>query len=138
MTTMQVPAASRRDAKVRLLTRDHLDGRTRAHRLFNEISRGVASDLGGEDRISVVQKHLIEAFSSVCVHLSALNVKLLQGEDVDIIQHSQAISTLVRVASRLGVTRVPREVESLDQYLKRAQPEMPDDVDDADDEVDDT
>jgi hypothetical protein len=35
--------------KVRLLTRDALDNRTRAARQFDAIAEGIAQDLGGED-----------------------------------------------------------------------------------------
>jgi hypothetical protein len=33
-----------------------------------------------------------------------------RSQDVDLAQHAQAVSAMVRVASRLGVRRVPRDV----------------------------
>ena len=108
----------RRHGKVRLLTRKSIDGRTKARRQFDDITRGIAVDLGGEDRQTTVQKHLVEAFAGAALHVHDLNAKLLLGQQIDLIQHSQIISTLVRVASRIGLHRVAREVVSaLPEYL---------------------
>jgi hypothetical protein len=107
--------------KARLLTRSALDGRTRARRQFDAIAEGIASDLGGSDRLSTVQRHLVEAFAGAAIHVSDINARLLLGQPVDIIEHSQAISVLVRVASRIGIKRIPRTVEpSLSSYLEEA------------------
>jgi hypothetical protein len=94
-----------------------LDGRTRARKLFDSIASGIASDLGGEDRLSTIGKHLVEAFAGVAVHVNAANARLLLGEPVDLGEHSQAVSTMVRIASRLGTKRLPKEVPDLHAYL---------------------
>jgi hypothetical protein len=96
--------------KTRLLTRDALDGRTKARRRFDAIAEGIAADLGGEDRLSTVQRHLIEAFAGAAVNVHDLNARLLLGEEIDIVEHSHAISTMVRIASRIGMHRVARDV----------------------------
>jgi len=104
--------------KVRLLTRDALDGRTKARRQFDAIAEGIAADLGGEAQLSTVQRHLVEAFAGAAIHVNDINARLLMGEEIDIIAHSTAISVMVRVASRIGVTRVPRNVtQNLREYL---------------------
>jgi hypothetical protein len=51
--------------------------------------------------------------------LHALNVRLALGQDIDLAQHAQAVSAMVRVATRLGVRRVPREAEPIGHYLER-------------------
>jgi hypothetical protein len=96
--------------KTRLLTRNNLDGRTKARKQFDAIAKGIAVDLGGEDRLSTVQRHLVEAFAGAAVHVHDLNARLLLGEEVDTLVHSQAISTMVRIASRIGTQRVARDV----------------------------
>jgi hypothetical protein len=96
--------------KARLLVRGNLDGRTKARRQFDAIATGIAADLGGEDRLSTVQKHLVEAFAGAAIHVHDLNARLLLGEQVDIVEHSQAISTMVRVASRIGLNCVAKDV----------------------------
>jgi hypothetical protein len=105
--------------KTRLLTRDQIDGRTKARKQFDSIAEGIAADLGGEHQLSTVQRHLVEAFAGAAVHMHDLNARLLLGEEVDIIAHSQAISTMVRIASRIGINRVPRDITppSVAEYL---------------------
>ena len=102
----QIDARSNGDAKLRLLTRDQLDGRTSAAKQFDTVARQIAADLGGEDRLSAVEKHLIAAFAGVSVHLNDLHARMLLGEKVDIAEHAVAVSTMVRVASRVGIRRV--------------------------------
>lgn len=103
--------------KLHLLTRGQLDGRTKARRLFDSIADGIAADLGGEDRLSTIEKHLVEAFAGVAVHVNAANARLLLGHPVDLGEIAQACSTLVRIATRLGTKRVAKEVPSLETYL---------------------
>ena len=103
-------ASGNGQGKVRLLTRNALDGRTKARKQFDAIARGIAVDRGGEDQLSTVQRHLVEAFAGAAVHMHDLNARLLLGESIDIVAHSQAISTMVRIASRIGIERVPKDV----------------------------
>ena len=96
--------------KGKFLTRHQIDGRTNAVREFDAIASGIAADLGGTEQLSTVQKHLVEAFAGVAIQVQHLNVCLLLGENVDVLAHSNAISTMVRVASRIGVQRIPRDI----------------------------
>lgn len=93
-----------------VISRANLDGRTKSRRQFDAIAEGIARDLGGEGQLSTVQKHLVEAFAGAALHVHDLTAHLLLGEDVDIVAHSQAISTMVRVATRIGVRRLARDV----------------------------
>jgi hypothetical protein len=103
--------------KVRLLTRSSLDGRTVAAKQFDAIAEGIAADLrselAGRARLSTVQRHLIEAFAGTALTLQAINARILLGEEVDLTDQSQAVSALVRLASRLGVR--PVVVEAIDE-----------------------
>jgi hypothetical protein len=115
-----VSARRRRRGKLRLLTRANLDRRTKAAQAFDEIASGIAKDIapGGEDQLSCVQKHLIEAFAGVALHVNDLNARLLIGEPVDVLVHSNVISTMVRLASRIGIDRVAKDISpSLAEYL---------------------
>lgn len=106
-----------RNKKRKPLARNALDS-TAARRQFDAVVRGVTTDLGGEERLSTIQQHLIEAFAGITLTVSDINVRLMCGHRVDLLAHSAAISTMVRVASRIGLHRVAREVPTLDQYLK--------------------
>src|SRR5262249_13151731 len=112
-------AALSRRKRAELLSREHLDGRTKARRQFDAIASGIARDLGGEDRLSTIQKHLVEAFAGVAVHVHDLNAHLMLGEQIDVAEHAHAISTMVRVATRIGVRRIAKEINppSLKDYL---------------------
>jgi hypothetical protein len=116
----QGPPRKSRAIKMRLLTRDQLDGRTHARRHFDRIARGVAEDLGGEDQLSTIQKCLVEAFAGVALHVYDINSRMILGEKVDITIHSTAVSTMCRAASRIGLHRIPREIKvpTIDEIAK--------------------
>jgi hypothetical protein len=98
---------------VKLLSRENLDGRTTARKQFDAIASGIAADLGGEDRLSTIQKHLVEGFAGIAVVVSDLNCRLMLGLPVDVVEHCQTISTLIRAASRIGVSRIPHLLNGL-------------------------
>jgi hypothetical protein len=100
----------RYSGKFRLITRKNIDGRTKARRQFDAIASSIAADLGGEDRLSTIEKHLVEAFSGVALAVNDINARLMLGEEFDIVDLSQAVSTMVRVASRIGIRRVVRDI----------------------------
>jgi hypothetical protein len=114
------------DGKLRLLARERLDGRTRVRRQFDAIASGIAKDLGGEAALSTVQKHLVEAFAGCAVTLNDINARAMLGQPIDIMAYSTAVSTLVRVAAKLGVTRQARDVTSITEYLDQASGESVD------------
>jgi hypothetical protein len=103
--------------KVRLLTRQNLDGRTKARKRFDAVVTGIAADLGGEDRLSTVEKHLVEAFAGITVVVHDINARLLLGQEIDIGEAATAVSSLVRLAHRLGARH--REESWLGQAWKQ-------------------
>jgi hypothetical protein len=78
--------------------------------MFDRLVASVSEDLGGADRLSTVQKGLVEAFAAASVVLNDLNVRALLGQQISLADHAAAISSLVRVAARIGMQRVPRDV----------------------------
>ncbi len=126
--TRQLPSARRFDAPAKrrnkgrirpqLLTRDQLDGRTNAAKLFDRLVADIEADLGGRDQLSTIERALVEGFAGAALTLHHLNTMLALGKDIDLGQHAQAVSAMVRVASRLGVSRRAKDVTtSLDEYL---------------------
>lgn len=110
----------------RLLTRSELDGRTSIAKQFDSIASSIAEDLGGEERLSTVQKHLIEAFAGCAVVLSDINTRAMTGtEAIDLLAYSTAVSTLVRVANKIGLRRIPKDVTPSLAELLREQPQEP-------------
>jgi hypothetical protein len=112
--------------KVRLLTRQSLDGRTKGRKQFDAIADSIADDLKGSGKLSTIQLHLIEAFAGCALIINAINARLLSGQAIDITEHSQAASTLVRLASRLGLHRRMRDAGDLIDHVARIEAEKAD------------
>jgi hypothetical protein len=100
--------------KVRLLSRDALDGRTFAAKKFDRITRGVEADLGGGEQLSTIERELVQAFAGAAVQINELNALCLLGKAIDLADYAVICSTMVRVASRLGISRRARDVSVLD------------------------
>jgi hypothetical protein len=66
--------------------------------------------LGGRDRLSTIEFALIESFAGAALHLQNLNARLMLGEEIDLSEHATAISSLVRICSRIGTGRRPRDI----------------------------
>jgi hypothetical protein len=105
--------------KVRLLTRQSLDGRTKARKQFDAVVEGIASDLGGEAHLTTVQRHLVEAFAGCAVVVHDINARLLLGQPIDISEAAQAVSSLVRLAQRIGVGRRMLDVTDLTDHITK-------------------
>jgi hypothetical protein len=109
-----------RAVKPQLLTRRALDKRSNAFKLFNRLAADIEADLGGRDQLSTIELTLIEAYVGAAVTLQHLNTQLALGQPIDLSQHAQAVSAMVRVASRLGLQRRTKDVgPSLGEILRR-------------------
>jgi hypothetical protein len=94
------------------------DGRTHAARRYRDLVAMVCSDHGGADRMSEAQMQLARRFASLAVQLEAMDTRLANDEPVDDEAYARLTSTMVRVISRLGVSRVPPDVTpTLDDIL---------------------
>jgi hypothetical protein len=110
-----------RPTRPQLLTREQLDGRTGAAKFFAQLADQISADLGGRDQLSAIELALVEAFCSSAIVASNLNTRLLLGEPIDLGQHAQAVSAMVRVASRLGLSRRAKDVgPTLDSAIRRS------------------
>jgi hypothetical protein len=89
-----------------------------------DIVAQVAVDLGGADRITETRISLIRRFASLCVLLEEQEVRIASGEEVDVSAYSHMSSTLVRLAARIGLKRVPKNVTpDLRDYLQGGRPD---------------
>ena len=68
------------------------------------------ADLGGRDQLSTIELTLIEGFVGSAIVMSDLNTRLALGQTIDFVNHSAAVSAMVRVASRLGIHRRTKDV----------------------------
>jgi hypothetical protein len=119
----RLPTAGKAQARSRLTNGrevlPHVDGRSLVARRYRDIMCSVASDQGGAEQLSEARLQLIRRFSATAVLAEQMEARLARGEQIDIQEYSLVVSTMVRVAQRIGIDRVPRDVApSLAEYLK--------------------
>jgi hypothetical protein len=111
---------SHRATKLQLPSLASLDQRTNAAKQFQQIARDIESDLGGRDRLSTIERSLIDGFAGCSVALQALNVRLVrdgeQGLDLGLL--ALLGGALCRLATKLGTERRAKPVPSLAAYLE--------------------
>jgi hypothetical protein len=96
----------------------NVDGRTFIARRYRDIANAILIDQGGADRCSESRTQLIRRFAAAAVLAEQLESRLANGEQVDINEHATLSSTLVRLAAKIGIDRVPRNITpSLPEYL---------------------
>ena len=97
----------------------YVDGRSTIARRYKDISNQLAADQGGADQLREARLRLIRRFAACACIAEQLEAALARGEQIDIAEHAQLCSSLVRIASRIGIDRIPREVTpTLREYLK--------------------
>jgi hypothetical protein len=121
-TASRVPTAGKAQARSRLSNgRDVLpdvDGRSVVARRYRDIIGAVVSDPGGAEHLSEARLQLIRRFSAASVLAEQIEARLARGEQINIQEYSLLVSTMVRVAQRIGIERRARNVTpSLGQYL---------------------
>ncbi len=87
----------------------HADGRSQIVRRYRDIVAAVTADLGGPD-LTEAKLQLVRRLAGICVLCEETESKLANGADIDISEYAQLTSTLVRVSSRLGLGRMPKDV----------------------------
>jgi hypothetical protein len=81
----------------------------------------IESDLGGRRYLSRIEGELIRAFAGAATTLQYLNVQVALGDtgEIDLAGYATMASTMLRIGSRLGLSRRSRDVTpSLDEYLR--------------------
>ena len=87
---------------------------------YGEISLAILIDQGGVEACSEARQQLIRRFSASAVLAEQLEAKLANGEQIDINEHAKLVSTMVRVAKRIGIDRIARDVTpTLSEYLQQ-------------------
>ena len=69
--------------------------------------------------MSEARGQLVRRFAALAVQAERMEAQLANGETLDVGQYSQIVSTLVRVAARLGINRAARDVTpTVAEYLR--------------------
>jgi hypothetical protein len=96
-----------------------LEQATDSARYFNRMVREIETDLGGRRQLSRIEGELIGAFCGGATVLRYLNRQVVLGEigEVNLTDFATIASTMLRIGSRLGLQRVPKDVTTLPDYL---------------------
>jgi hypothetical protein len=90
----------------------NVDGRSLIARRYRDICTTIASDQGGLDQLSEARIQLIRRYAACCVLAEEMESRLVRGEQIDITVYVQLTTTMVRIALRIGLDRVPRDISS--------------------------
>ena len=106
-----------------------VDGRSVVARRYRDIASAILIDQG-QELCSEARLQLIRRFAAAAVLAEQLESRLANGgEQVDINEHATLSSTLVRLAAKIGIDRVPRDVTpNLQDYLAHYDAAQPQDV----------
>lgn len=96
-------------------------------RRFRDLLAEITSDLGGADHLSEGQKQLARRCATISLECEKLEVRAVTGQQIDLDTYGQLTDRLGRAFGRLGLKRVARDVETLEQYLSREATGMSDD-----------
>lgn len=96
--------------KVRLLTLQDLDARTRACKHALGLRDGFLSDLGGEDNASIAQRELAQRASVLGAMLEDAEARWLRGEPVQLAEFCTLVNAQRRVLADIGLERKARNI----------------------------
>ncbi len=110
---------------------DRVDGRSALARRFRDILAQIVVDQG-DSGISEAKMALIRRFCATVIMAEAIETELVEGREVNVEKHALLVSSLVRLAGRIGIDRKARDISpSLGDYLReRDQPERPEQPED--------
>jgi hypothetical protein len=95
-------------SRPQLLNRQELDHRLNSVQQFDQLVADIKADLAGD--LTAIESRLVEAFAGGAVVLDSLNARVLLGQEVSLAEFAGIASTMVRVASRLGISRRAKDV----------------------------
>jgi hypothetical protein len=88
----------------------NLDGRSAAARRFRDSVSAFVADMGGLDQCSEIKLGLLRRLAAITVQAELLEAQMVNGKPVDVATLCTLSSTVMRLSSRLGLERVPRDV----------------------------
>jgi hypothetical protein len=104
--------------RVRLLTLDDLDGRTKAYQHVRDTRAAIASDLGGDGRLSTLERCAADHAALLSAVAADAAARWLRGEPVDILATLiPAVNSFNRTSAALGWQRRQNDV-TLAGYLE--------------------
>jgi hypothetical protein len=87
-----------------------VDGRSVVARRYADIAAAVVADQGGVDQCSESRLQLIRRFAASAVLAEQMESDLANGKQIDFSEHALLCSSLVRLANRIGINRVAKDI----------------------------
>jgi hypothetical protein len=95
------------------------DGRSKIGRRYRDLLAGLLSDQGGIEHCSQVRMALCRRFGAIAVLAEGFESRMVAGEPIDLADYALLCSTATRLASRLGIERISKDVTpDLQTYLR--------------------
>jgi hypothetical protein len=94
-----------------------VNGNSAEARLYRDLVVAIASDRGGIDRLSAVVIDLVRAFAGASILARRMQADIVGGKSVDVAAYTALCGTLVKLSSRIGLTRAMKTVPTLEEYL---------------------
>ncbi len=92
-----------------------------AGRFLDKMVRDIETDLGGRRKLTRIEGELISAFAGAATTLRYLNAQVALGEiaEIDLSGYATIASTMLRIGSKLGLSRRrASESPSLEEHLR--------------------
>src|SRR5262249_19230900 len=86
-----------------------MKGTSSAARRFRDLVNAFVIDMGGLDQCSEIKLGLLRRLAATTVQAEMLEAKMVNGEQVDVATLCTLASTAMRLSSRLGIERVPKD-----------------------------
>jgi hypothetical protein len=92
-------------------------------RYYDKMQRDIAADLGGRRLMSRIETELIKGFCGCATRLEYLNYQIMLGEaaEADVASYAQLASTMLRLGSKLGLSRRAKTVTTLGELIRADQ-----------------
>jgi hypothetical protein len=104
--------------KMRLLTLNDLDGRTKAAMMAKALVADLENDLGGADRLSAAERELVQRAALMAAMLGDAEARWLSGRPVDVAEYTTLANAQSRILKMLGLERRQRDVTpDLHRYI---------------------
>jgi hypothetical protein len=86
------------------------DLRSATYRRYRDLVDMLVVDQGGIDLCSESRKQLIRRFAACCVLSEQMEARLVADEEISVPEHALLVSSLVRLANKLGINRVAKNI----------------------------
>ena len=102
-----------------------VSGNAPLYRRYKDILAALVSDLGGAGQLSEACLQLCRRLAGHSCLAEAMEAKVVNGETIDLQEYALMTSNSVRVASRIGIERIARDISppTLDQIAEEIEAE---------------